>query len=417
MVEFKGMRVRNSPENRYWISNTSLLSDHFSPSAPPGAVGPNVRCGNCKDLRHVQRIFIIRELRNCHLQPLSPRSPPPSGELGDSTDLDYATFASDHRIYRSFFVAGLVILIYDHLLTFGTEVKYVWSSRLRPSTCWFLAVRYAGLAASITISVFYFGNLGHEEVRSHIPIFLPDQTKTDMNSCVKMQLAWEVLLVIQEVLVECTLGLRVFAMYGLNVWILSCLLAAGGLSASLALWAIVKYGHPQMLSAPGLSGCHTAIPRSSAFRECTPFTLQSIPTTYIPQLAGLAGAWEAQLVCDTLVFALTVRRAYIQRRTSPRYTGTLIERMVTDGGMYFGIIVLANLANLSTFYLGDVLLSGFLSWFTTSLSVTLLCRLMLNLHEAAGAGIDTAEPNTMDLETIRFPTVGRSVDDSEANGT
>ncbi|KAJ7503816.1 hypothetical protein B0H11DRAFT_564752 [Mycena galericulata] len=302
----------------------------------------------------------------------------PSGELGDSTDLDYATFASDHRIYRSFFVAGLVILIYDHLLTFGTEVKYVWSSRLRPSTCWFLAVRYAGLAASITISVFYFGNLGHEV-------------------CVKMQLAWEVLLVIQEVLVECTLGLRVFAMYGLNVWILSCLLAAGGLSASLALWAIVKYGHPQMLSAPGISGCHTAIPRSSAFR--------------------LAGAWEAQLVCDTLVFALTVRRAYIQRRTSPRYTGTLIERMVTDGGMYFGIIVLANLANLSTFYLGDVLLSGFLSWFTTSLSVTLLCRLMLNLHEAAGAGIDTAEPNTMDLETIRFPTVGRSVDDSEANGT
>lgn len=32
-----------------------------------------------------------------------------------------------------------------------------------------------------------------------------------------------------------TLGLRVFAMYGLNLWILSCLLAAGGLSASLAL--------------------------------------------------------------------------------------------------------------------------------------------------------------------------------------
>ncbi|KAJ6511718.1 hypothetical protein DFH09DRAFT_1197865 [Mycena vulgaris] len=308
--------------------------------------------------------------------------------LVDSPLLDYATFAWDHRIYRCFFLAGLVILIYDHLLTFGSEVKHIWSSRLRPSTCWFLAVRYIGLAASITISVFYFGDLSHEV-------------------CVKMQMAWELLLVMQEVLVECTLGLRVLAMYGLNLWILLCLLPAGGLSASLALWAIVKYGRPQMLSAPGLSGCHTSIPRDSAFR--------------------LAGAWEAQIVCDTLVFALTVRRAYVQRRASPRYMGTMMERMVTDGAMYFGLIVIANIANLLTFYLGDVrpsiilqprvhtlqvLLSGLLSWFTTSLSVTLLCRLMLNLHDAAGVGIDTDVPGSMELETLRFPTAPITIDEN-----
>jgi len=288
---------------------------------------------------------------------------PPGGTLVDSSDLDYATFAFDHRIIRNVILAGLTILVYDHLLTLGTEVKHIWSSKLRPSTCWFLAVRYIGLAASLTILVFYFGDLGHE-------------------SCLTMQWIWEVLIVVQEVLVELSLGLRVFAMYGLNLWILTCLLGAGGLSASLALWAIVKYGHPQMLSAPGMSGCHTSFQRISAIR--------------------LAGAWEAQIVCDTLVFALTVRRAYTQRRALPRYTGTLVERMVTDGGMYFGIIVLANLANLLTFYFGDVLLSGFLSWFTTSLSMTLLCRLMLNLHEAANAGIDTGEPNTLELESIRF---------------
>ncbi|KAF7351722.1 hypothetical protein MSAN_01605400 [Mycena sanguinolenta] len=307
--------------------------------------------------------------------------------LGDSSGLDYVTFASDHRIYCSFFLAGLTILLYDHILTLGMEVKYIWSSKLRPATCWFLAVRCVGLSASITMSVFYFGHMGQEV-------------------CVKMQLAWEVLLVIQEILIECTLGLRVLAVYGLNLWILTGLLGAGGVAASLALvsditdcpilvspsfeWAAVKYGHPQMLSAPGLAGCHTAIPRTSALR--------------------LAGAWEAQLVCDTLVFALTVRCAYIQRRMSLRYRGTLVERMVTDGGMYFGIIVLANLANLLTFYVGDVLLSGLLSWFTTSLSVTLLSRLMLNLHEAANVGIDTAEPNTMELESIGFQTVPTTID-------
>ncbi|KAJ7181520.1 hypothetical protein C8R43DRAFT_969440 [Mycena crocata] len=59
------------------------------------------------------------------------------------------------------------------------------------------------------------------------------------------------------------------------------------------------------------------------------------------------------LVSDTLILLLTVRRAYIQRRMSPSYGG-LLERMVRDGGMYFGIIVFIHLANLLTFYLGDV---------------------------------------------------------------
>ncbi|KAJ7932024.1 hypothetical protein B0H13DRAFT_2308179 [Mycena leptocephala] len=134
----------------------------------------------------------------------------------DPSGLGYATFYFDHRIYRCFFLAGLTILIYDHLLTLGTEANYIWSRRLRPSTCWFLLVRYAGLAASITIFVFYFGDLSHER-------------------SVTSPRGWEALLVLQEVLVECTLGLRVFAMYGLNIWILICLLSAGGLSASLAL--------------------------------------------------------------------------------------------------------------------------------------------------------------------------------------
>lgn len=42
--------------------------------------------------------------------------------------------------------------------------------------------------------------------------------------------------------------------------------------------------------------------------------------------------------------------------------------------------------------------------------MTLLCRLMLNLHEAANMDIDVEEPNTMELESIRFPTVRMTVD-------
>jgi hypothetical protein len=54
------------------------------------------------------------------------------------------------------------ILVYDHLLTLGAEVKYIWSSKLRPSTWWFFAVRYIGLGANIVLSVYNFGEFDHE---------------------------------------------------------------------------------------------------------------------------------------------------------------------------------------------------------------------------------------------------------------
>ncbi|KAJ7132607.1 hypothetical protein C8R44DRAFT_978095 [Mycena epipterygia] len=219
--------------------------------------------------------------------------------LLDSTDLDYATFTSDYRIYRYAFLAGLVIVIYDHLLTFSTEVKYIWLTKLRPGTCLFLAARYIGLIGNIVVSVFYFGALSHEEV-----------------------------------LIETTLIIRVFAMYGRNIWVLAPLLALVCISGTLAVVGAVNLDSPaQNLAAPGLNGCNTPYPRSAADH--------------------VANAWMVMLACDVLVFALTVRQAYMQRHTSRSYAGSLIQRMLKDGSMYFGVIVLATIANISTFYLGD----------------------------------------------------------------
>ncbi|KAJ7339013.1 hypothetical protein DFH08DRAFT_964066 [Mycena albidolilacea] len=277
-------------------------------------------------------------------------SPHPLRALDDSAELDYAAFVFDHRMMRYFFLAGLVFLIYDHLLTLDTEVKYIWSSKLRGSTCWFLAVRYIALGANIGVAVYNFGNLDHEEI-----------------------------------LIEVTLSLRVFAMYGLNKWVLISLLSAVFVVGSLGLWSSITYGqHANIPVVPGMVGCHAIYSGATALRP--------------------AGTWEAVLLCDLLVFGLTCHRAYIQR-TSPLY-----QRMATDGSLYFGIIVLANLANVLTYYLGHGLIAGFLSWFTTSLSVTLLSRLMLNLHAAGAARIDT-NPLTMDSDTLRFTRRRTSIAD------
>ncbi|KAJ7876735.1 hypothetical protein B0H14DRAFT_2568118 [Mycena olivaceomarginata] len=317
----------------------------------------------------------------------------PSRALGDSADLDYTTFAFDQSVHSRiqssfgvitlffsrmthyFFIAGVAVLIYDHLLTLGAEVKLIWSSKLRSSTGWFLAVRYIALSANVAVGVYNFGNLDHE--------LRPD---------------------------------------------------AMGMGCAAFITGDSDRG--------GRPSCMGNTRRSLTYREW----LDVMQYIAIATVVRPAGAWGAILVCDILVFVLTIRRGYIQGG-SPLYAGSLIQRMVTDGKWaYFlfprfpesevllwgcvgsMIIILANLANVLTFYLGDVgplytslpctldlddtqgLITGFLSWFTTSLSVTLLSRLMLNLHEAGVAQIDT---NTLNIETMWFATTQRTSMDDE----
>ncbi|KAJ6455431.1 hypothetical protein C8R45DRAFT_1036335 [Mycena sanguinolenta] len=291
--------------------------------------------------------------------------------LQDSPGLD-STFVAHNLISRCVFLAGFVILVYDHLLTLDREVKHIWSTKLRLSTCWFLVGRYAGLVGNITVAVWHFADLSLEH-------------------CINLQRAWMFLIILLETFVEATLAFRVFAMYGLNRWILACLLVATGFIVGAGLVTIVDFekdpaGHV-LLGA--FTGCATTLPRSAAI---------------LP-----AAVWEATLGCDILVFVLTVRRAFTQR-SSMVYSGSLIRRMAADGSMYFGLIILSILANVLSFYLEDDLLAGLLSWFTTSLSLALLSRLMLNLHDAGSGSLVGAGPDSMDAEeSIHFAVARRTV--------
>ncbi|KAJ7136809.1 hypothetical protein C8R44DRAFT_767915, partial [Mycena epipterygia] len=280
--------------------------------------------------------------------------------------LDDATFAWDHRIYRYLFLSGFVVLVYDYLLTISSEVKIIWSSKRRLSKYWFLAVRYILLGCSATIVTFYFGNLSPE-------------------SCSKMEKVLEGFTLLQGALIQripVTLGLRVFGMYGFNRWVLVAILTTSIIGGALGALTIIKYKGQQMLALQGFNGCHTVIPRSTARR--------------------LAGAWEAQLGYDLLVFGLTVRVAWRDRSAMKLVPGSLIEILARDGALYFGyVIVLANLANVLTLYFGDINIARILSWWTTSLSVALISRLNLNLQRA---GIGNSQPveDTTEMTNIHF---------------
>ncbi|KAJ7626134.1 hypothetical protein FB45DRAFT_869231 [Roridomyces roridus] len=161
---------------------------------------------------------------------------------------------SPSRITRSIFLSGLVILIYDHLLTLNTEIKYIWSSKLRPSTCWFFAFRYLGLVATLVMFLYYFGASDHE--------------LNQLQSCLKMEWVWQVLIVSLELLIEVTLALRVAAIYGFNQLILlfhGCHFRRENCSINMFQWDLIKYGeHMDLKEAPGFRGCHAALSRAAS---------------------------------------------------------------------------------------------------------------------------------------------------------
>ncbi|KAJ7241130.1 hypothetical protein C8J57DRAFT_1244951 [Mycena rebaudengoi] len=299
--------------------------------------------------------------------------------LLDSTDLDYATFTSDYRIYRYVFLAGLVIVIYDHLLTFSKEVKYIWLTKLRPSTCWFLAARYIGLIGNIIVSVFYFGALSHE-------------------SCIRMLTVWEIFIIGQEVLIETTLSIRVFAMYGRNMWVLVPLLALVCISGILAVVGAVKLDGPaQNLAAPGLNGCNTPYPRSTAEHLAKAWMVMSVHFNFVRR------GWN--LTARLIQTRLRCARVRVDRPTSIRAASYIaaIRRLANPEDAKGRVIVLATIANISTFYNVPLIRNRLRS----------LATLMLNLHEAGAGRIDTLELNTLDLASIQFAAtmMGTTVDE------
>ncbi|KAJ7189365.1 hypothetical protein GGX14DRAFT_408874 [Mycena pura] len=190
----------------------------------------------------------------------------------------------------------ILLLIHDHTLTLATEVRFIWGTKIRASTCWFLALRYLGLGLNIATCVLYFAELSFETYIRTIC----------SQSCTKMQLAWKALGTSSEILVECTLIMRVFAMHGRNWWILYLYCTTDRLN--------VTVGHYQGWTTTDNVGAGD----------------QRGLTRY--RMLRIGGAWSFQIACDILVFLFTARRAYVERDTYPR------------------IITIVNAANLGTFY-------------------------------------------------------------------
>lgn len=254
------------------------------------------------------------------------------------------------------------ILIYDHLATLPEEIRFIWCRPRATSAMIFLVNRYVAVLGNV------LGLLSN---------FLPVSTQ----SCSKYVLVAQVFLVFQQVFICITLSLRTYALY-------SC-------SRHLLKWmAIVGLA----LGAGALAGSFGHDSNSATDGDC-----REIYTTTTSIRHGVS--WVAMFVYELFIFVLTVFKT-CKTRGLPRFSlisrRDILDIIFHDGVMYFAGMTLINVPNILTYFYGSDVTRGSLSEFTSCISVTLISRLMLNLHESIDTGIfSTPAGTSLDVLTTR----------------
>ncbi|KAJ7152105.1 hypothetical protein C8R46DRAFT_484762 [Mycena filopes] len=289
-------------------------------------------------------------------------------------------------------ILGVSILIWDHLITLGEEWRFIWCRGKSMSAYWFLALRYGALAVNIPVLVFSFVTLPHKV-------------------CTQYTLAHQVFMLITQLAVSGIMILRIYALYARNARVLWWLIGIASCFIGITAWSMQQ--GEKGFDIPVLQGCHLGIIQSASYH--------------------LAASWSCLFVFDTIIFGLTVYNASQTRRRVGQHANMPIHKVIVrDGAMYFGGMALANLTNIMTFFVGGVSppiarspraadspqsrFPGSLATFATCISVTLMARLMLNLHQRAEYGVLTGL-NMADLQDEIDAVVGVVGDELVADAT
>ncbi|GAW07861.1 hypothetical protein LENED_009881 [Lentinula edodes] len=271
-----------------------------------------------------------------------------------STIVQHVSAAQQQQLEDYFHLFSITFLYWDHLITFPDEIQYLWKRSMGWSTALFFFNRYFAALGNIVVTVSLFSS-GLTESRYVIVCIL--------------------------------LTIRIYALYHCSRRMLIYMLVTGFTLGGLSIFAIFFGQSSQSVLTP--TGCHTQL-------------------TLITSIQ-VAAAWEALFLYDSMLFVMTLHKAYKTRYElrQERLRIPLVVIILRDGSIYFGVMALANLINISTFYYPDVRLAyilelqrylaeakyaqpflrGALCTFASSMSVTIMSRLMLNLHQISETGL------------------------------
>ncbi|KAJ6511174.1 hypothetical protein C8R45DRAFT_1089288 [Mycena sanguinolenta] len=239
-------------------------------------------------------------------------------------------------------LASFTLLFYDFCLTLDLEISRYWGSRLNFGAILFFANRYGML----------LGN---------IPVAIQNLWTTVTNSNPRKITA----------LVGLILIIRTYALYHKSKRILVFMIFVAIATVGVALRS--AFNTPPDIRSDNVQqhvGCAFGITK--------------------PRGVNLAIAWAGSGVSDFIIFLLTLYKGL----SSGRSRGTnFLTLLLRDGSIYFGVMTLSNIWNISSFVLYT---RGISTTFTNIISSLMISRLMLNLRDPSLLHIpeETPEPLT-----------------------
>ncbi|KAF8980362.1 hypothetical protein BDQ17DRAFT_1263892, partial [Cyathus striatus] len=252
---------------------------------------------------------------------------------------------------------------YDHLITTGNEINFLWRRPKGPRTFWFFLNRYFS----------FFGNL--------VEIIITFMTIPDavfncrkLLSCKAYNLFRQLFLVLNQIIVCILLALRIYALYSRSFRILVYMACSTAVLLIVGFWSLFdqKHSASQPLTR---TGCHLGLTRENAIHTASP--------------------WEALIVYETMIFGFILYMNWTTRgyHGVKRINIPLFSLILRDGRLLYVYDTLIKTLIFDRCSILCPFLRGALSTFASSISVTMMSRIMLNLHENPGVGMySTSQP-------------------------
>jgi len=250
-----------------------------------------------------------------------------------------ADAASHLRAQDSMALVSFVILVYEHILTFGDEVEYVWKKKITPLTILFLTNRYFALPAfAVSMSA----------------VFFPGWTIDACRSVAQFEGATTQICVL---IAEVMLIHRVYAVNTKKKLVLGILVPVWLLQFSLQSDAL---SHTQPV----------VFPPSNAIFGCILVAKPDFPNFIYFFLVPT-------VIFDALAFTLLIYGLHERVRRGSQ--STIFRLVLRDGIVYFGILFAMNMTwtFTSRFLVDD--LKNIFGFFNTVITIILMSRLTLHV--------------------------------------
>ncbi|KAJ3833113.1 hypothetical protein F5878DRAFT_633502 [Lentinula raphanica] len=217
------------------------------------------------------------------------------------------------------FSSALALLYYDHLLTLDAESRLIWKRSRNSSRYLFLFNRYFAFFGNIVAAVSLYSS------------------SLSSSSCHSLVIFHQIFMTITQAVISGILTLRVYALYGCRKLFLGFFLGLLLLGTLTTIGIAIASPLSPSNTTYTSRGCRIA-PQSSSRGAVT------------------ALGWEGILLLDTILFVLTLWKAYHSHlpASTSRVGVSLFVVIVRDGSIYFLVIASLNLINIISYYIPGV---------------------------------------------------------------